>query len=656
MPLIVPVLRVFFTLLNVFETYKTLKMPPPSTRNGGHPTIRAMSQRKRAMKGCMTVWLVWCCLFIYERSFDGVVGLFIPFYHELKSLVILFFLLTRARGAEPIFLHVLRPFIKPYVSTLDAFFHVMQSFGDLLLLMAALPIEFCISHYRYWTKSPEEESVDDNIPEPQSHQNRERPANGLHRVDSTEYGTVRSRRHALDNAHAKASAAQDGVAPPSRSGSQPYEVWHPPQSPYEHDGLPTPPYEDAEFDALNTEIQADLDWRKYEPFPSAYPPTPLNPNAKLPPTNHEPMDGIEEEPGVVDEWRKYEPFPSAYPPTPLPRRKHLPSELTSTLSHIQEESVEHESPSEDDTTITQHTHRRPGFRRSLKPPYDHTNPDHAGNWSDDKENVPGVRHLAQTSTEGEGEMDIDNEYEADNDEDMEDEDSFNVTLQTPFPLSKQENLSHFSTASTDDGPDNSTGLSTVDNGSPFRTRANSEIPPTTSLVGTKRPYTGVDGEDLTARVRRLEAMRAAANARRVPTSQMRTPPRRSTRVRATGSTASNTVSEKEHDTSDAESSSSATKKRRIGSSSGVVSVRPKIGGKVEARAKPSVVKPAVSGTRVRRAPTVSRASSGIARSGTEAKSGIGKPPLPKPVVASQKKVADSVNSTTERKSRGSVRH
>ena len=59
MPLVVPVLRLAYVFLNVFETFKTLRLPPPSARNGGQPSARAMSARKRAMKGCMTVWLVW---------------------------------------------------------------------------------------------------------------------------------------------------------------------------------------------------------------------------------------------------------------------------------------------------------------------------------------------------------------------------------------------------------------------------------------------------------------------------------------------------------------------------------------------------------------------------------------------------------------------
>jgi hypothetical protein len=38
-----------------------------------------------------------CCYAAYERSIDRIVGVFIPFYSEIKALLILFFLLTRAR-------------------------------------------------------------------------------------------------------------------------------------------------------------------------------------------------------------------------------------------------------------------------------------------------------------------------------------------------------------------------------------------------------------------------------------------------------------------------------------------------------------------------------------------------------------------------------
>ncbi len=65
MGIVVPILRTACVLLNIYETFKTLKLPPPSARNGGQPSVRAMSQRKRNMKGCLSVWLIWV------RSFDA---------------------------------------------------------------------------------------------------------------------------------------------------------------------------------------------------------------------------------------------------------------------------------------------------------------------------------------------------------------------------------------------------------------------------------------------------------------------------------------------------------------------------------------------------------------------------------------------------------
>ncbi|EJF62316.1 hypothetical protein DICSQDRAFT_32402, partial [Dichomitus squalens LYAD-421 SS1] len=139
MPLVVPVLRLAYTFLNVFETFKTLRLPPPSARNGGQPSQRAMAARKRSMKGVMTVWMVWACFMLYERWVETFVWLFVPFYSEIKSLFILFFLLTRAKGAEPVFLHVIRPVIKPYTVPLDALCDTATSFGDLVILVALIP-------------------------------------------------------------------------------------------------------------------------------------------------------------------------------------------------------------------------------------------------------------------------------------------------------------------------------------------------------------------------------------------------------------------------------------------------------------------------------------------------------------------------------------
>lgn len=77
MPLVVPALRFFVVFLNVYETFKTLKPPPPSARRGGKPSVRATTQRKRDIKGCLAVWVVWVMhngrITEVEVSFDSAV-------------------------------------------------------------------------------------------------------------------------------------------------------------------------------------------------------------------------------------------------------------------------------------------------------------------------------------------------------------------------------------------------------------------------------------------------------------------------------------------------------------------------------------------------------------------------------------------------------
>jgi hypothetical protein len=59
MPLFVSILRHAMLFLNIYDSYKVLKTPPPSVRHGGQPSQRALTQRKRDMKGCLAVWIVW---------------------------------------------------------------------------------------------------------------------------------------------------------------------------------------------------------------------------------------------------------------------------------------------------------------------------------------------------------------------------------------------------------------------------------------------------------------------------------------------------------------------------------------------------------------------------------------------------------------------
>jgi hypothetical protein len=75
MGIVVLVLRCYLVFQNVFITFKTLKLPPPSSRNNGQPSIRALTQRKRDMKGCMAIWIIWVSR-VTLRAPDIVMKLF----------------------------------------------------------------------------------------------------------------------------------------------------------------------------------------------------------------------------------------------------------------------------------------------------------------------------------------------------------------------------------------------------------------------------------------------------------------------------------------------------------------------------------------------------------------------------------------------------
>ena len=77
MGIVVLLLRCYLVFQNVFITFKTLKLPPPSSRNNGQPSIRALTQRKRDMKGCMAIWIVWVSRVTF-RVLDEVTKLFTP--------------------------------------------------------------------------------------------------------------------------------------------------------------------------------------------------------------------------------------------------------------------------------------------------------------------------------------------------------------------------------------------------------------------------------------------------------------------------------------------------------------------------------------------------------------------------------------------------
>ncbi|TFK78501.1 hypothetical protein K466DRAFT_668419 [Polyporus arcularius HHB13444] len=543
MPVVVPVLRLAYVFLNVFETFKTLRLPPPSARNGGQPSARAMSARKRAMKGCMTVWVIWACFTLYERWVETFVWLFVPFYSELKSLFILFFLLTRAKGAEPVFLHVIRPLIKPYSGILDALFDALASFGDLFVLVASIPVNYVLGFYHRWTSA-----LDPPHADPQT----------WHR-DDTPVGN----RPAAHRAFASESSG-DARPPPARdvstgsvrqtrstfvrsdASTPTHQIWRPPASVYAdevslnpHSGLPTPPIE------LQQRLQA-----------------------AAPPNSQDEY-----------EWRQYPPFPSAYPPTPLPASSRLPSAQPAIVAPRPVRPAAFSGIAEEDNEDDHNPETRQGFRRSLLLPREPRNPGSDGDLSDEN-NMNGVqqthtqhRHTTHTQAHdhpsndsdtgygnGSGaEMSVDEDARSqtydggDSDSDMEDE--YNTTLRTPSrrrtrgaTLDEDEDDEDYlddlmltpparmkPAFSIDSVATQSTGLSTTANHSSLGTRTNSiastdpsSVPDAPSLAGKKRRLPRRYEEDDVKFSIDVPARKAPATGR----STSSAPSRASSRVRS----------------------------------------------------------------------------------------------------------------------------
>ncbi|KAI0652887.1 hypothetical protein C8Q70DRAFT_691719 [Cubamyces menziesii] len=472
MPLVVPVLRLAYVFLNIFDTFKVLRLPPPSARNGGQPSARAMSQRKRAMKGTMTVWMVWACFTLYERWVETFVWLFVPFYSEIKALVIVFFLLTRAKGAEPIFLHIIRPAIKPYSGVLDALFDGLSSAGDLLILIASIPLQTVQGYYRRWTSALDPPDVDVRSWHKDAPRAGGRPT--AHRAYVSE-ANGDPRPHATRDA-STGSMRQTRTSVATGSSTPAHEIWYPPASAFAdelnpHSGLPTPPIEHQAAASIADE------WRQYPPFPSAYPPTPMSTSSHL----------------------------SSGGPTLAAPRPVRPSDAHFT-------GIPEESDSDDDASPPS----RQGFRRSLLLPREPQNPGSAGGMSDEiqMKGVPQTRSPQPPTPVTTTVDDSHNLSEMIVDEDDtymdEEENDFNVTLRTPHPrkhneaegmlsddemitpppsaiaftMSLDSQVSHFS---------RSTALSTTDNGSSLRTRTTSisttppsSVPDAVSLAGRKR--------------------------------------------------------------------------------------------------------------------------------------------------------------------------
>ncbi|EAU82705.2 hypothetical protein CC1G_08862 [Coprinopsis cinerea okayama7 len=485
MPLFVHILRSAMLFMNIYDTYKTLKPPPPSTRDPSRPSVRAATQRKRDLKGCLAVWIVWCCFTLYERLIEGFVNLFIPFYDEFKSMVVLFMIITRARGAEPIFLHVLRPLIRPYDASIDGTLEVLRMTGDFVFALASFPVQLAID---YWKNKF---SPDFKVPEKDSECSSDTSDSrsiGNDAVDQAagsalNGGKFAQKPHQPPIRRTSGDSTRTLVAGDPRKKSSPHEIWHPPRSAYEdHSGIVR---------------------------------TASNGSASSGSTGVIELTKEEKE---IEEWRKYPDFPSAYPPTPLTTTVHLSSTTAVVGAQLFAPIPEDEPPQQD-------------FHRSLKQPRSQLNPSYADDLSDQSEVTHGIHQyngFAGTSTTA-----VETEDESMSDGSYEEEDTFDITLQTPLQphISLRTPRAPLLAAF----PSQSTAVDSVDSTSSLQTRTPSaqshgSVSPTPSLSGTSSSAMEVDSEqpfvkasDENGRVRRPQI--TAGRERSGTTMQRRLRPR-----------------------------------------------------------------------------------------------------------------------------------
>ncbi|KAF5364182.1 hypothetical protein D9756_000331 [Leucocoprinus leucothites] len=376
MAVFVRIFRLAMLFFNVYDSYKVLKLPPSSASNRGKPSLRAMSQRKRDMKGCLAVWIVWSCFIIYERFTEALISLFIPFYDEFKSLILLFLIMTRARGAEPIYLHIIRPFLKPYTSTIDQLLDFVHVVGDVVIGLASLPFIYAI---QWWNRKfgTVQESLDT---ETESSSSPVSPA--------IELKTRLSVSRASTSKPARATA---GLVPKPRQ-----------------------PVLKKPSTTLGGQKKGQVKGSQAQSTDRK--PSTTTPH-DLPTNDTTQIDGLPQR----DEWREYPAFPSAYPPTPLVKQTQITaatvvSASTSLYPPISEEPAQQ------------------GFRQSLLPPHDDSNPSHAGGKSDET-NIDGVQPeeseqitIAVMNVDGDDSID---EHMNDDADEFESEDEFNITLRTP---------------------------------------------------------------------------------------------------------------------------------------------------------------------------------------------------------------------------------
>ena len=357
------------------------------------------------------------------------------------------------QSAEPIYLHVIRPLLRPYVSTLDAVLAFVHHLGDFILLVLSLPFSAAVS----WWYGPSTDEDQAGLTEADSESVRSYPDEQppTYREES------RSRRGISGNGHIPYSR---GVSRETRTSSdtlhsrfyapsQKHEIWQPPPSSRE------------DFDEDRAEYPENV--------PLVAMPEPVVPAI------------------AVDDLSAYPPFPAAYPLTPVhPPPIRMPDPVhPSQFPIIQGEGTVGAVVSNDQSDGGQQ-----GFGRSLLPPREPLNPGSDGDLSDETK-YPGVQiHETRYVTSSDGDEDME-DYETE-------EDSFDVTFQTPkhrrilraVPMGRDVSNASIVTEATvaSSVASEMTGLTTDHRGSSLRTTtvtaSRSSSSGSSGAKGVKRPF------------------------------------------------------------------------------------------------------------------------------------------------------------------------
>ena len=486
---------------------------------------------------------------MYERMLEGIICLFIPFYDEVKSLCLLFLILTRARvslsspiarvksnvieqGAEPIYLHLVRPIIKPYTRTLDATLQLLLMVGDFLFALSTYPLHLALQwwHKRFGlfheslqtgqdTQGGSSEVYTSDVPTsflgsssgPLGDLDVEQPETAT--IQLPRKVTSKTPQRQLSNGARSHNSGPRNLNTLHTQNSESGSSTNPKMETRGQRTLPSSQNGSKvvtanSSSAVNPANNATRHRREGEASSSRHqiwhPPRSYTDDEEdqvdltLRPSD---FQGSQEETSIahkqkeLDEWRQYPPFPSAYPPTPLVVTSRL-AETSIVRSSIYP-AIEEERSQQD-------------FHQSLLPPREPLNPSPAGD-SSDQSFTFGISPY-QLARQGTTTDEADDSMSTD---DYEDEDEFNMTLRTPLqPLGsirsqllprRRVSLASGSSAV----PSRLSTLTTADNGSSLRTCTSSETLSATEsipvpVIGKKRSYPRIKSNNIKNLVSQFE--------------------------------------------------------------------------------------------------------------------------------------------------------